>query len=51
MRSKWFLLGTGACLLQLTNCAELAGETVTRVGFDLFFLPVNSFLVSLFQLV
>lgn len=51
MRSKWFLLGAGACLLQLTNCAELAGETVVRIGFDLLFLPINNALISVFQLV
>jgi hypothetical protein len=51
MRSKWCLLGAGACLLQLTNCVELAQDTAYRIGFDLFFLPINNALVSVFQLV
>jgi hypothetical protein len=51
MRVKWYLLGAGACLLQLTNCAQLASETAIRIGMDLVFLPINSAIITAFNVI
>ncbi len=46
MRSKWWWLVAGSCLLQWTNCAGLGVETAWRVVFDLVFLPINQAIVT-----
>ena len=51
MRVKWYLLGAGACLLQLTNCAQLASETIIRIGMDFFFLPIDSAIITVFNVI
>ena len=45
------MLAAGACVFQYAGCAQMASETVVRIGFDMVFLPINSAVVSLFQVI
>jgi hypothetical protein len=40
--SRWFtLFVSGGAVFQLGGCADLAVETLVRIGFTALFLPIN----------
>jgi hypothetical protein len=42
------VLAAGGALLQAQGCADTAVDTLWRIGFSTFFLPVNQFVLTFF---